>query len=87
MSDRFDRTKQDAEAAIGRAQARGRVARSRRHELELRIAELDRLHPPHRLNAERASLCQARERLARARESFEQAQRRAAEAELRRDLG
>jgi hypothetical protein len=87
MNDRFDRTKQDAEAAIDRAQARGRVARGRRHELELRIAELDRLDPPHRLSAERDALSQARERLARAKESFELAQQRAAEAALRRELG
>ena len=87
MEDRFDRTQREAIAAIDRARARQSLARGRRYELEERIAELELSHPPHRVQAERTNLAQARDRAARAQESSERARRRAAEAEARRVAG
>jgi hypothetical protein len=84
MDDRFDRTEREADAAIARARARQSIARGRRRELEERIAELELPHPPHRVQAERTSLTQARDRAARAHESSERARQRAAEAQARR---
>ena len=83
MDDRFDRTRQEAQAAIERARERQSTAHDRRCELDQRIAELELPSPPHRLRTERARAEQARDRAAQAQASFERARRRAEEAQVR----
>ena len=79
MENRFDRTQREARAAIERAKAR--------HELEVRIAELEDPQPPHRPNAGRGRLTQARDRVTRAETSSARARQRADEAFARREFG
>ena len=87
MENRFDRTQREARAAIERATARQTIARDRRHELEVRIAELEDPQPPHRPNAGRGRLTQARDRVTRAETSSARARQRADEAFARREFG